>query len=182
MACGPSASRLPPAATLIDMLRNKIAKVLKLSPAQGKQHHPASPWKFSLARRVLEEAGDPDLEVARCLRDGTPVGIAEPIVPSGLLPLVTEFPGCQSQTCSSRFSGHTTTPASMPSKHRRLHRHRRRLHMPCWLISSTRDTHWSSPPAAPPQPGLAQTRSRHRSETLSSSRQTDRISTGLYNS
>ena len=91
-ACGPSASRRPPASSLIDKVRNKVAKLLKLSPAQGTAHHPASPWKFALVRRILEEAGDPDLEIARWLRDGTPVGIAEEIVPSGLLPLVSESP------------------------------------------------------------------------------------------
>ena len=92
-ACGPSASRSPPLASSVDKVRNKVAKALKLSPSQGSAHHPASPWKFALVRRVLEEAGDPDLEIARWLRDGTPVGIAEPIRPSGLLPLISESRG-----------------------------------------------------------------------------------------
>ena len=39
----------------------------------------------------MQLAEDPDLEVPRWLEEGTPVGIARPIKPSGLLPLIKEF-------------------------------------------------------------------------------------------
>ena len=89
-ACGPNASRSPPDDQLIAELRGRVARKIGLSPDRADLHHPASPWRFELVRKVLTAARDPDLAIADWLQHGTPVGIAEPIPPSGLLPLVTE--------------------------------------------------------------------------------------------
>ena len=112
LACGASASWLPPSAELIDKVRNKVAKKLKLSPAEGGSDHPASPWKFALVRQVLLQARDPDLEIARWLEEGTPVGIAEPIFPSGLLPRCSRKQACLLMIFRRESNGLTTIRTS----------------------------------------------------------------------
>ena len=89
-ACGSSPSSSPPSSDLIDALRIQVGRKLKLSKAQVEQHHPASPWRFHLVRRVVDLADDPDKAIGKWLEFGTPVGIAETIEPGGLLPRITE--------------------------------------------------------------------------------------------
>ena len=91
-ACGSSPSRSPPSPELIADLRAHVARKLGLSESSAEAHHPASPWRYAIVQRVLRLAGDPDVEVGKWLQQGTPVGIAVPIRPSGLLPLVSESP------------------------------------------------------------------------------------------
>ena len=90
-ACGPSASKAPPPAALIDTLRRRVARKLGLDSSDADLHHVASPWRFRLVSKVMNLAGDPDSEVPKWLEQGTPVGIRAPILPSGLLPLVSEY-------------------------------------------------------------------------------------------
>ena len=90
-ACGPSASRAPPPTALIDTLRRRVARKLGLDSSDADLHHVASPWRFRLVSKVMSLAGDPDTEVPKWLEQGTPVGIKAQVLPSGLLPLVSEY-------------------------------------------------------------------------------------------
>ena len=78
----------PPSAQAVAQLRTLVAKALGLSPNKARKHHAASSWCYGLVRKVMTLANDPDLHVARWLERGFPVGIAEPITPSGLLPAI----------------------------------------------------------------------------------------------
>ena len=91
-ACGSSPSKSTPSSATISALRTRVARKLGLDPDSADHTHPASPWRPALVRRVMQLAGGPDLHVADWLEHGTPVGIREPIKPSGLLPLVAENP------------------------------------------------------------------------------------------
>ena len=91
--CGLSPAREPPLAQTVDKLRVVVAKALGLIPKKAAKHHAASSWRYNLVKRVMKLAGDPDHHVPRWLEQGFPVGIREPIVPSGLLPLVKEEAG-----------------------------------------------------------------------------------------
>ena len=71
-ACGPSASRAPPSANLIDDLRHRVARKLGLTAGDADRHHSASPWRFRIVAKVMKLAKDPDVEVPRWLEEGTP--------------------------------------------------------------------------------------------------------------
>ena len=62
---------------------------LHLSFAEAEAHHPASPWKHNIVRRIAEQSEDPDSHVARWLREGAPAGLSADIEPGGLVPAVS---------------------------------------------------------------------------------------------
>ena len=101
-ACGPEPSRPPPSEDLILELRRRIARKLKVNVQQADAHHPASPWRFELVRRIMVLAKDPDVHVPNWLEHGTPVGIAETILPSGLLPRIDERAQTSSESLRDR--------------------------------------------------------------------------------
>ena len=110
-ACGNGASRAPPSDSLITELRSRVARKIGLSPEQADLHHPASPWRYQLVRKVLAAARDPDTAIADWLEHGTPVGITEQITPSGLLPLVQE----SSTTTASQLQNQVQWSHNHPS-------------------------------------------------------------------
>ena len=110
-ACCPEASRKPPAAEAIAELRQRIGRKIGLAPVDVDRHHEASPWRFRLVSRIMQLADDPDLEVPRWLEEGTPVGIARPIMPSGLLPLIEEFATTTAEKLQSQAQWHFNHPS-----------------------------------------------------------------------
>ena len=61
---------------------------INLTYNEAEAHHPASPWKYNIVRRVVEESGDPDVHVAEWLQNGAPAGLSVDIEPGGLFPAV----------------------------------------------------------------------------------------------
>ena len=89
-ACGDAPARGPPKPSSVKKVRHAIGKILGLSGKQTDLNHPASPWKWRLVKEVQTRTRDPDVAVAGWLERGAPFGIAEPIEPGGLLPVITE--------------------------------------------------------------------------------------------
>ena len=89
-ACGDSPRREPPKTASVKKVRQAVGKVLGLSGKQSERSHPASPWKWQLVRSVQQATKDPDTLVSEWLERGAPFGVAEPIKPGGLLPLIVE--------------------------------------------------------------------------------------------
>ena len=71
---GASPSRSPPPDDLIDELRARVARKLGLDSVSTQAHHPASPWRFNIVKRVMTMAKDPDVEVPKWSEHGTPCG------------------------------------------------------------------------------------------------------------
>ena len=90
--CGSDPVRAPPSATLLSLLRTQVAEVLGLPRGAGHANHVAAPWKYELIEEVGRQAGDPDVHLASWLKDGAPMGLAEPIAPGGLFPEQAESP------------------------------------------------------------------------------------------
>ena len=86
-AIGEHAIRQPPSAEAVLKARALVAKALGLSPAEADQHHPAGKWRHRLVEWVQANCHDLDVQLAKWLRDGFPIGIDVPITPGGLLPL-----------------------------------------------------------------------------------------------
>ena len=89
-ACGQAPSREPPSPATLQKLRTKLGRLLGLSKTKVAKRHPASPWFFNIVRSVQQRAKDPDTAVADWLEHGAPFGVALPVPPGGLLPLVSE--------------------------------------------------------------------------------------------
>ena len=67
-------------------MRRKVGQVLGLLPIEVESHHSASPWKYAIVRAVQVQAKDPDEPLSGWLQHGAPMGLSEPIAPSGLFP------------------------------------------------------------------------------------------------
>ena len=63
-----------------------------LSDADMMWHHPASPWRYNLVEAARVRTADPDQPLSEWLRDGVPMGLAEPIPEGGLFPTVDDTP------------------------------------------------------------------------------------------
>ena len=101
-ACGEQPSRDPPRPSTIKKVRQAIARQLGLSVRRAEATHPASPWKYNVVRAVQQACGDPDTAVADWLEHGAPFGVAVPVEPGGLLPLVVESPILQEEDLYER--------------------------------------------------------------------------------
>ena len=91
-ACGKEPSRQPPSEETLVALRGRLAAALKMDAHELEHHHPASPWRFNLARRVQRDASDPDTELSHWLEHGAPMGITRQIGFGGLFPEVEPSP------------------------------------------------------------------------------------------
>ena len=101
-ACGEQPSRDPPRRSTIKKVRQAIARQLGLLVRRAEAIHPTSPWKYNVVRAVQQACGDPDTAVADWLEDGAPFGVAVPVEPGGLLPLVVESPILQEEDLYER--------------------------------------------------------------------------------
>ena len=89
-ACGEDPTRPPPRQASVKKARLAIAKVLGLSNKQAELNHTASPWKWKLVQAIQKRTQDPDIAVGEWFEKGAPFGIAQPIIPGGLLPTIVE--------------------------------------------------------------------------------------------
>ena len=89
-ACGEDPTRPPPRQASVKKARLAIAKVLGLSNKRAQLNHTASPWKWKLVQAIQKRTQDPDIAVGEWLEKGVPFGIAQPIIPGGLLPTIVE--------------------------------------------------------------------------------------------
>ena len=90
--CGSDPVRPPPSETLLSLLRSQVADLLGLTRGAGQANHEAAPWKYEIIEEVGRRAEDPDVHLATWLKDGAPMGLAEPIAPGGLFPEQKEAP------------------------------------------------------------------------------------------
>ena len=100
----------PPAAAVVEEVRECVGRAIGLPPGQAQLRHAACPWRHEIVRQIQRSSGDPDMPLAVWLRDGCPMGITTPIEPGGL------FPGClteasvsiddiaEADTCSSNHA------------------------------------------------------------------------------
>ena len=92
LAGGAQPRRPPPSAASVSRARATIATALGLDPTSAELHHPAAPWRHQLVKAVLTLMNDADLEVARWLQFGAPMGLTSFIEPGGHFPLQTAKP------------------------------------------------------------------------------------------
>ena len=92
LAGGAQPRRPPPSAASVSRARATIASALGLDPTSAELHHPAAPWRHQLVKAVLTLMNDADLEVARWLQFGAPMGLTSFIEPGGHFPLQTAKP------------------------------------------------------------------------------------------
>eukprot|EP00971_Amphidinium_carterae_P308621 6132899-Amphidinium_carterae.2 len=85
-ALGSNPSRPPPSPDVVRAARAFLADVLSMRCDDAELHHPASPWRWSLLRKLAHLTQDPEVHAPLWLRVGAPVGIACAIPPSGLFP------------------------------------------------------------------------------------------------
>ena len=90
-ALGKAATRAPPSDESVRRLRATVAEVLGLTPEEGEDRHPASPWRHRLVAAVQDRSLDPDRVLRDWLQNGAPMGIKKDIDPGHLFPpLVVE--------------------------------------------------------------------------------------------
>ena len=90
--CGKEPRRQPPSEAAVAAARTLVEQALGLPSGSAERHHEASTWRYELVREVQRRAGDPDIHVAKWLKDGAPMGLSAPIQPGGLFPRQSSEP------------------------------------------------------------------------------------------
>ena len=85
--CGKAPERQPPTESAVAKARAAVEQSLGLQDGAAEEHHEASPWRHELVREIQRRARDPDVHVAKWLKEGAPMGLSATIDPGGLFPL-----------------------------------------------------------------------------------------------
>ena len=90
--CGKAPERPPPSECAVAKARAAVEQALGLPVGAAEEPHAASPWRYALVREVQRRARDPDVHVAKWLKEGAPMGLSATIEPGGLFPLQSGEP------------------------------------------------------------------------------------------